>query len=309
MKHEIRYGKAEVRVYRTGGVPLRGVTTIPESAFSGRENRLMGAEIEVTVHGDAFWEAYTEGDNRMVVATDTMKNFIGSVSLETRAPTLEGWIHDVGARFLATYPQMESVTMLGRELPYPAAVVPGDEPGSFALSEVLFTRDRCDHSTARMHLERADGGVRITEHACGRAELQMIKTTGSAFASFARDEFTTLPERRDRPLYIWCDIGWTYADATDGLGGRPERYVAGEQVADLAASVFHGFVSLSIQHLLHEIGQRMLARWPQLASVSFDGQNRLWDVGAESAEDDAVKVYTDPRPPYGRIELVLRRDG
>jgi urate oxidase len=269
----------------------------------------MGATFEVIVHGDAFWTAYTEGDNRMVVATDTMKNFIQSVSLKTQASTLEGWIHDIGARFLATYPQMESLTVIGRELPYPAAVVPGDEPGSFALSEVLFTRERCDHSTARMHLERADGGVRITEHACGRAELQMIKTTGSSFASFARDEYTTLPERRDRPLYIWCDIGWTYADPSDALGARPERYVAGEQVADLAASVFHRFVSLSIQHLLHEIGQRMLACWPQLASVSFEGQNRLWDVGAESADDAQIRVYADPRPPYGRIGLVLRRDG
>ncbi len=309
MKHEIHYGKAEVRVYRTRGTPLRGVTTIPESVFAGRENRLMGAEIEVVVHGDAFWESYTRGDNRMVVATDTMKNFIQSVSLETEASTLEGWIHDVGSRFLATYPQMESVTMLGRELPFPAAVVPGDEPGSFALSEVLFARDRCDRSTARMNLERADDGhVRVTDHACARTDLQMIKTTGSSFADFARDDYTTLPERRDRPLYVWCDIGWTYTDPADALGEQPDRYVAGEQVADLAASVFHRFVSLSIQHLLHEIGERMLDRWPQLASVSFDGQNRLWDVGAESTNDAEVKVYVDPRPPFGRIGLVLRRE-
>ncbi len=309
MKHEIRYGKAEVRVYRTRGTPLRGVTPIRESAFRGRENALMAAEIEVVVHGDAFWEAYTEGDNRMVVATDTMKNFITSASLETSASTLEGWIHDVGSRFLATYPQMESVTMLGRELSFPAAVVPGDEPASFALSDVLFSRDRCDHSTARMHLERADGDtIRVTEHASGRAGLQLIKTTGSSFAAFARDEYTTLPERPDRPLYIWCDVGWSYADPTASLGDDPARYVAGEQVADLAASVFHEFVSLSIQHLLHEVGQRMLERWPQLDSVSFEGQNRLWDVGAESAADERVRVYVDPRPPFGRIGLVLRRE-
>jgi urate oxidase / 2-oxo-4-hydroxy-4-carboxy-5-ureidoimidazoline decarboxylase len=309
VRHEIRYGKAEVRVYRTHGTPLRGVTPIRESAFTGRENALMAAGIEVVVHGDAFWEAYTEGDNRMVVATDTMKNFITSASLETTAPTLEGWIHDVGSRFLATYPQMASVTMLGRELPFPAAVVPGDEPGSFALSQVLFSRDRCDHSTARMHLERADGdGVHVSEHASGRASLQLIKTTGSSFAAFARDEYTTLPERRDRPLYVWCDVGWSYADPADALGSDPARYVAGEQVADLAASVFHEFVSLSIQHLLHEVGQRMLTRWPQLGSVSFEGQNRLWDVGAESSEDGQVRVYVDPRPPFGRIGLVLRRD-
>ncbi len=309
MRHEIQYGKADVRVYRTHGTPLRGVTRIPESAFAGRDNALMAAEIEVIVHGDAFWEAYTVGDNRMVVATDTMKNFIQQVSLSTDAATLEGWLHDVGASFLSTYPQMESVTVIGRELPFPASVVPGDEPGSFALSEVLFSRDRDDHATARLDLERGGNDtIRITDQTSGRAGLQLIKITGSSFADFARDAYTTLPERRDRPLYIWCDVGWTYADAADALGRRPEAYVASEQVADLAASVFHEFVSLSIQHLLHEIGQRMLERWPQLASVSFEGQNRLWDIGAESSDDERVKVYADPRPPFGRIGLVLRRD-
>ena len=146
-------------------------------------------------------------------------------------------------------------------------------------------------------------------HESGRRELQLIKTTGSAFADFARDEHTTLPERPDRPLYIWCDIGWRYADATDALGADPARYVAGEQVADLAASVFHQFVSLSIQHLVNEIGTRMLERWPQLAEVSFEATNRLWDPGEQSDKDARVKTYADPRPPFGKIGLVLRRDG
>ena len=48
-----------------------------------------------------------------------------------------------------------------------------------------------------------DGAVRITDHESGRRDLQLIKITGSAFADFARDEHTTLPERPDRPLYIW----------------------------------------------------------------------------------------------------------
>jgi urate oxidase len=78
-------------------------------------------------------------------------------------------------------------------------------------------------------------------------------------------------------------------------------------VADLANAVFHEFVSLSIQHLVNEIGTRMLDRWPQLAEASFDAQNRLWDVVGE-ADDGRVRTYADPRPPYGHIGLVLRRD-
>jgi urate oxidase / 2-oxo-4-hydroxy-4-carboxy-5-ureidoimidazoline decarboxylase len=312
VKHEIHYGKADVKVYRTHGAPLRRVTQIPESAFSGRDNVLMGAEIEVTVHGDAFWDAYTMGDNRQVVATDTMKNFIQSASMRCSSPTLEGWLHEIGRAFLETYPQMETITVSGRELPFPPAVVPGDEPGSFAMSEVLFSRERCDASFASLELERDQGGAdvstNIADLEAGRAGLQLVKITGSSFADFARDEHTTLPERPDRPLYTWCDVGWRYLDPRDALGNDPARYVAGEQVADLAASVFHEFVSLSIQHLVHEIGQRMLTRWPQLSEVSFDAQNRLWDLVGEAPGDDRVKVYADPRPPFGRIGLTLRRE-
>jgi urate oxidase len=307
--YEISYGKADVKVYRTHGTPLTGVTAIPESPFAGRENTLMAAEIEVVVRGTAFLDAYTMGDNRLVVATDTMKNFIHAASLDCPAATLEGWLHHVGAAFLATYPHMERLTIVGRELPFPAAVVPAADGDGFTASDVLFGRDRNDRSTASFDLERDEaGGVRITGHACGREELQLIKITGSAFADFARDEHTTLPERRDRPLYIWTDIGWRYADPADALGANPARYVAGDQVADLAASVFHAFVSLSIQHLVNEIGTRMLERWPQLAEVSFEATNRLWDTGAVSETDNRVKTYADPRPPYGRIGLVMRRE-
>ena len=308
MSYEIRYGKADVKVYRTYGTPLRGVTQISESAFRGRENILMAAELEVTVHGTAFLDAYTRGDNRRVVATDTMKNFMHAASLASTAATLEGWLRDVGSAFLATYPDMERLTMHGRELPFPAALVPSDDGDGFAASDVLFARDRNDRSIASLELERKDGGVRIGGHSSGRTDLQLIKITGSSFADFARDEHTTLPERPDRPLYIWCDIGWRYAQADDALGADPSRYVAGEQVADLATSVFHQFVSLSIQHLVNEIGNRMLERWPQLTEVSFEATNRLWDPGVQSETDSRVKTYADPRPPFGRIGLVLRRD-
>ena len=309
MQYDIHYGKADVKVYRTHGTSLEGVTPIPESPFRGRPNTLMAAELEVVVRGETFLEAYTLGDNRQVVATDTMKNFIHAASLDCPAATLEGWLHHVGSRFLEAYPHMERLTMIGRELPFSAAVVPAADGDGYALSDRLFARDRNDASTASLDMERdADGAVRVTGHACARRDLQLIKIIGSAFADFARDEHTTLPERRDRPLYTWIDVGWRYADGADALGADPSRYVAGEQVADLAAAVFHEFVSLSIQHLVHEMGQRMLDRWPQLVEVSFEATNRLWDTVAESETDPAVKSYCDPRPPFGRIGLVMRRD-
>ena len=52
----------------------------------------------------------------------------------------------------------------------------------------------------------------------------------------------------------------------------------------------------------------MLDRWTQLAEVSFEAQNRTWDPGITSPDDPKVKTYADPRPPIGRIGLVMHRD-
>src|SRR5215210_2493707 len=106
MKAEIYYGKADVATYRTYGTPLSGLRPIPESSFTGRSNTLLAASIEVQVLGTAFMSAYTEGDNRLVVATDTMKNFIHRESLAFAGATLEEWLEFIGTRVLETYPHM-----------------------------------------------------------------------------------------------------------------------------------------------------------------------------------------------------------
>jgi urate oxidase len=59
---------------------------------------------------------------------------------------------------------------------------------------------------------------------------------------------------------------------------------------------------------MHEMGQRMLERFAQLTEVSFAGQNRLWDLAFTSEHDSKVKVYCDPRPPYGNLGMTLRRE-
>ena len=310
MKTEIYYGKANVATYRTYGRPLAGLPSIPESSFTGRSNILLAADIEVQVLGTAFLDAYTKGDNRLVVATDTMKNFIHRESLDFEGSTLEQWLVFIGRRFLGHYPHMERLRVRGTEIPFEPAVVPAEgEDGEFAASDRLFARQHGDRSNAEVELDRsADGSIQLTALRCGRQQLQLMKVTGSAFADFARDEYTTLPERRDRPLYIHFDVGWRYADPAVGAGDDMSQYVAGEQIADLCATVFHQFVSLSIQHLLHEMGQRIMGRFAHLSEVSFEGQNRLWDLAVTSSADERVKVYWDPHPPYGKIGLVLRRD-
>ncbi|WIG57351.1 MAG: Uricase (urate oxidase) [Ktedonobacterales bacterium] len=310
--YTISYGKLRVPVYRVYARPLAGLEAIPESAFTGRKNNLFAVEVDVEVFGKNFLPAYTVGDNTQVVATDSMKNFVLRQALAYDGATVEGLVDWLGRRFLATYEQMEALRLTARELPFAPAFVPQhtDEASTaFGASDVLFSRAHDDYGVATLDFSRApDGSPTLTAHRCGRVNLQLMKITGSAFTSFVRDDYTTLPERGDRPLFIYFDARWTYLDPiAHMLAPSGEGYVAGEQVRDLIQTVFHEFVSESIQHLVHEIGTRILARFPQLAEISFDAQNRTRDPVAASDTDPKVKVYTDPFSAYGEIKLTMRR--
>jgi urate oxidase / 2-oxo-4-hydroxy-4-carboxy-5-ureidoimidazoline decarboxylase len=288
--YAITYGKTAVPVYRHGATPLSGLRSIPESPVRGRDNALFAARVTVEVFGDNFLPSYTEGDNSMVVATDSIKNLVLRESASWTGATLESLLHHLGGLLLGGYPQMQSLRMHGDEVRF-------DPAGSRG---VLLARVPADHSAADMRLERDGEGVRITDLAGARRAMDLLKLTGSAFTSFVRDGYTTLPDRRDRPLRVGLDVAWRYTVPADALGAAPERYVAGEQVRDVCADVFDGFMSESIQHLVHEMGARLLERFPELAEVSFEGRNLTRDPVVEG-------VYTDPFPAHGTITLAMRR--
>jgi urate oxidase len=268
----ISYGKL--------GVPLQRVVARPDGSHD-----VLACEVSVEVLGENFVAAYTEGDNREVVATDTMKNFILREALAYDGDTLDGLVAHLGHGFLATYPVMEAVRVSAVEHRFDA------------LSGKLFSRSHDDRGVAMVELR--DGAV--VDARSGREDLWLLKVTGSAFTRFARDDYTTLPERVDRPLYIHLDVHWRYADPADAAG---ERHVAPLAVRDLVAGVFDAFVSESIQHLVHEMGTRVLDRWESLAEVAFTARNHTRDPVDERG---ARKLYTDPFPAQGLITLTLDR--
>src|SRR5260370_26653141 len=122
--YEISYVKERVPLYRVYATPLSGVTRIPESSFTGRDNMLLTMEIDVEVFGNNSLPAYISGDNANVVATDSMKNFILRQALAYEGSTLEGFLDLLGRQFLGIYPQMERLQVTGRELPFTAARLP-----------------------------------------------------------------------------------------------------------------------------------------------------------------------------------------
>jgi urate oxidase len=274
VKAEIRYGKHNVSFYRTH--PARG---------------LLAGRVSIDVFGDNFLPAYTEGDNREVVATDTMKNFVYAMALEYPGATHEGFAAFLGRRFLETYPQMQWLRIQVREMPF-------DRHSAKLLSP---TED--DYGWVELEIGR--DGMRMLRS--GRRNLRLVKLTGSAFKDFARDAYTTLPEVSDRPLFIYLDVHWRYRRPEDGVADGP-AHIASEAVRDSVIATFDDFVSMSIQHLVHEMGTRLLDRFAAMNEVSFEAQNRLWDTSKVSEAGPATRVFSDPKPAHGFIGLTLRRD-
>ena len=256
------YGKHAVSVYRIAG------------------DRLFACEVDTMLIGRAFVPSYTEGDNSMVVATDSMKNFVHRTALEFDGDALEDFLFELGSRFLSRYEHVDSVDMHGEEVTF------GKKDG------VLFQRLYDDRAYADVAVAR--NGTRYEWS--GRKGLHLIKLSGSSFAGFVRDEYTTLPDTYDRPLFIHLDVQWINSD--------PARRAPGEEVRELIMETFASFESASIQHLVHEMGVRALERFAELGSISFRAENRLWD---KAVEDEGAVVYTEARPPFGVIDLTLRR--
>jgi len=271
------YGKGDVIVYRLNRVG----------------GAVFGASITILIYGDAFWSTYTTGDNAGLIATDSMKNFVQREILNFEGSDLEDCCRFLGAKFLDLYPQVEGVQMSAAEIPY--AALPN--------SEVAFAPAGPERATARLELNRKG----VVEIASGIQGFKLLRLGGSAFHGFVRDQYTTLPDIKNRPLHMWLDLEWTYTDTAAAFhSGAVTRNVRG-----IVREVFHGFESGSIQQVIYQIGTKMLADIPSIAEVRLEANNRTWDTIAERDKGDEradeLGVYTEARPPFGILGLRLKR--
>jgi urate oxidase / 2-oxo-4-hydroxy-4-carboxy-5-ureidoimidazoline decarboxylase len=266
------YGKGDIIVYR-----LRR---------QGGDAPVFGANVKILLYGEAFWPTYTKGDNTNLIATDS-KNFVQRETLNYAGNDLEGYVLFLAEKFLAKYPQTEGLQVSAAEIPYNGisdsgvAFQPGGPDAAFAVVEL------------------AQGGEPV--FSSGVKGYKMLRLRGSAFKGFVRDEYTTLPDLHDRPLHMWLDLEWTYLE-TRGALTRGEVTAA---VRKLVHDVFCKFESGSIQEVIYQLGNRVLAEVPAIEEIHLEANNRTWDTVVESPE--MIGSYTDARPPYGCLALRLKR--
>ena len=269
------YGKADVIVYR-----LQRDAVVPE----GR-SPVLGATVTLLIYGDAFWPTYTTGDNTGLIATDSMKNFIQREAMNFDGGDLEGLCRFLGTAFLARYPQVEGLQISADELPY-------ERMGQ----SVAFVPGGNERLAAQLEINRTG----IVDVVSGLQGFKGLRLSGSAFAGFVRDEYTTLSDLHDRPLHMWLDLHWRYLISESAFsGGQISR-----AVRQIVHDVFRSFRSGSIQQVIHRMGTDILEQVPEIADVDLEANNRTWDAIAERGP---LGVFTDARPPYGCLGLHLSR--
>ena len=300
----VSYGKGLVVVYRLEVPAQRGVTPIPESDFTGGAGGLLAVRATVEVDGTHLLPAWSDGDNSLCVATDTMKNALLYDAATFSGSTLEElalyWAHQLVER----YDDFDGVRISVAQIRYRPAKT-GDGP-----SAVAWLLDTGPSGLTMATVRRDDEAKAIvTEVVSGTEGLEIVRTSGNSFVGFPRDHLTTLPEDSDRPLALPLRVRWTYdLTAVRGLrGGDLSHWVPHDQVMDLCASVLHDVPGNSIQEVQWHIAQRIFQRFPQVARVWLEGENRTWARPMVPAPEHAHKTYTAGNPAYGLIRLELDR--
>jgi urate oxidase len=246
--------------------------------------------IDVRLTGD-FAAAYTAGDNRQVVATDTMKNIIYALAADTMLTSPEAFAIVLGKHFVDSYPQVKSATISIRVDPWQRIKVNGRPHGQ------AFTGGCSGHRTCTVETD-----TRGRKVAAGFADLMLLKTTDSAFRDFHRDQYRTLPDADDRIFATSLTTGWRYASDTDWD-------VAYSAVRNTLLETFAEHKSLGVQHTLHAMGEAALAACPAVEEITLTMPNRhrilvnLQPFGRENKNE--VFVATDE--PHGLISGTVRR--
>jgi urate oxidase len=273
-----RYGKARVRVMKV----LR----------DGAVHTLKDLEVAASLSGD-FESSYTSGDNSKVVATDTIKNTINVFAKQHLGEEIERFGVMLAEHFLTRYDQVREAEIQISERPWKRLTVNGEpHPHTFAAgSEArMFAGVMCSQSEKTVR-----SGIR---------NLIILKSTGSGFENYPKDEFTTLPETADRILATAFSATWTFQKQPDHYGR------ANEAILGAMLRVFANSYSPSAQTTLFQMGEAALAACPEISKLDLAMPNKhcllinLAPFGLENKNE--LFVPTDE--PHGDITATVARD-
>ncbi|KNX36034.1 factor-independent urate hydroxylase [Luteipulveratus halotolerans] len=275
-----QYGKAEnrvVRIYRDTD-----------------RHEIRDLNVSTALRGD-FTAAHTTGDQAGVLPTDTQKNTAFAWARKHGVSSVEDYALALGARLLEASPAATSSRVEVDEYAWDRITVDG-RPHDHA-----FVR-RGDGTRTTIVTQERDGQTHVVS---GVKDLVVLKSTGSEFKGFLKDEFTTLPEADDRILATSLVARWRY-DGTD-----VEWNTTFDEIRATLLATFATTYSRALQESLYAMGSAVLDHRPEVAEIRFSAPNKhhfLYDLDRFGI-DNPGEVFHAADRPYGLIEACVERDG
>ncbi|KAF2412607.1 urate oxidase [Microbacterium sp. B35-04] len=279
-----KYGKAEnrlVRIYR-----------------DTPRHEIVDLSVTSQLRGAALAGSFLEGDNAMIVATDTQKNTAFAFAKEHGIPSPEEYLLKLGDHFVSAFDWIEGGLWQAEQYEWERILVDGvPHDHSFV---------RRGQGTRLATVQKIDGATHVTG---GVKDLTVLKSTGSEFSGFPRDRYTTLPEATDRIMATSVTGRWRFLPDAVAAGIDYNGLYA--EVLGVLLSTFASVHSLALQQTLFEMGKAAMEARPEIAEVRFAMPNKhhfAYDLTPFGLENPNEVFYAADRP-YGLVEGTVVRDG
>ena len=165
------------------------------------------------------------------------------------------------------------------------------------------------------------------------AGLLVLKSTGSAFHDFVRNEYTSLPDVYDRILSTEVDAGWrweSFRSLQDVEASAKTFDSAWESARTITMETFANDSSASVQNTMYKMCEQILAAVPSIEAVDYSLPNKhyfeigmfsgvqlstvctnrdidlSWHKGLKNTGKDA-EVYAPQTDPNGLIQCLVTR--
>jgi len=288
-----KYGKDNVRVYKVERDSQTGVQTVTEMT------------VTVLLEG-AIESSYTRADNSVVVATDSMKNTVYIKAKEHPVTPPELFASILGTHFVETYPHITTANIKIVTHRWTRMTIDGKpHPHSFY-------RDGAETRNVEAVIKKGKG----IDIRSGIVGLLVLKSTGSQFHGFVRDEYTTLPEVWDRILSTEVDCGWswkTFSGLDAVKASIPKFDQAWTDARTITMKTFAQEDSPSVQNTMYKMCGSILEAVPEVETVDYSLPNKhyfeidlSWHKGLKNTGKDA-EVYAPQSGPNGLIQVTVAR--
>lgn len=254
-----KYGKDNVRLYK--------VQRNPDDTQDVTEMTVC-----TMLEGDIA-ASWTHADNSNIVATDTQKQTIYVTAKLNPVNPPELFASILGQHYLDTYPHITNAHVNIIVHRWARMEVDGKpHPHSFL-------RDGSETRTVDV-VARRDQGIDVRS---GIKGLLVLKSTGSQFWGFHRDEYTRLPETWDRILSTEVEAGWHWRR----FGGVEEvRQESGafnkawEDARRITLETFAKENSPSVQNTMYLMGEQILEAASRVDAVDYSLPNKhYFEIG------------------------------